>query len=62
MQFKEPVKKKLADMKKNGLIEGPLPPNECRGWIHNRVITKKSWSSEEVRINIDMKRMNNHLI
>ena len=49
-------------MRDNDLIEDPLPPNECMGWIHNPVITKKSWSSEEVRINVDTKRMNDHLI
>ena len=26
------------------------------------MVTKKSWSSEDVRINIDKKRMNNQLI
>ena len=26
------------------------------------VITKKAWDSDEVRINIDTKRMNSHLV
>ena len=62
IQFKDAVQKKLEYMKENGLIEGPLPPKECTGWIHNMVITKKSWSTDEVRINIDTKKMNEHLI
>ena len=61
-QFLKPFIKKMEYMKENGLVEGPLPPNECTGWIHNPVITKKSWSSDEVRINIDTKRMNEQLV
>ena len=49
-------------MKSNGLVDGLLPTKEYKGWIHNPVVTKKSWSSEDVRINIDTKRMNNQLI
>ena len=62
IQFKEAVGKKLRYMVDNELIEGPLPPRECTGWIHNMVITKKNWSTDEVRINIDTKRMNEHLV
>ena len=54
--------KKLQYLKDNGLIEGPLPPSECKGWLTNMVITKKKWDEEEVRINIDTKRMNDQLI
>ena len=49
-------------MKSNGLVEGLLPTKEYKDWIHNPVVTKKSWSSEDVRINIEMKQMNNQLI
>ena len=62
MQFKESVAKKLADMNANGLVEGPLKPQECTGWIHNMVITKKTWGTNEVRINIDTKLMNKELV
>ena len=62
MQLREAVQKKLQDMKNNGLIEGPLPPAKRKGWIHNLVITKKSWDSEEVRINVDTKRMNDDIV
>ena len=62
MQYKKAVSKKLIEMKEAGLVEGPLPPQQCKGWITKMVITKKSWSSEEVRINLDTKRMNYHLV
>ena len=62
MQYKKAVSKKLKEMKAAGLVEGPLPPGECKGWITNMVITKKSWSTEEVRINLDTKRINDHLV
>ena len=41
-QFREAVEEKLKYMVENDLIEGPLPPSECKGWIHNIVVTKKS--------------------
>ena len=44
------------------MIEGPLPPEECKGWIHNLVVTKKRWDSQEVRINVDTKRMNKFIV
>lgn len=62
MQYQEPFKKKMEYLKENGLVEGPLPPKECTGWIHNPVITKKNWITSEIWINIDTKRMNEHLI
>ena len=49
-------------MKSKGLVVGLLPTKEYKGWIHNPVVTEKSWSIEDVRININMKRMNNQLI
>ena len=62
LQFKEETRKKLQYLKDNGLIEGPLPPGECKGWLTNMVITKKAWNSDEVRINIDTKRMNDQVV
>ena len=48
----------VKEMLEHGVIEGPLSAEEAGGWLHNVVITDKSWNSEEVRINIDMKLMN----
>ena len=61
-QLKEAAQEKLRYMLENDLIEGPLLPEECKGWIHNLVVTKKSWDSKEVRINVDMKRMNDYIV
>ena len=61
-QFREAVAEKLKYMVENDLIEGLLPPGECKGWIHNIVVTKKSWDLKEVRINVDTKRMNNDIV
>ena len=49
-------------MKSDRLVEGPLSANEYKGWIDNPVANKKRWSSEEVRIIIDTKQMNDQLI
>ena len=62
IQLREATIKKLKELKDNDLIEGPLPPRECKGWLTNMVVTKKKWASDEVRINIDTKRMNDQLI
>ena len=39
-----------------------MPPSEAKGWLTNMVITKKAWDSNEVRINIDTKRMNDQVV
>ena len=62
LQLREATLKKLKELKDHDLIEGPLPTSECTGWITNMVVTKKRWNEDEVRINIDTKRMNEHLV
>ena len=42
IQLRDAKVKKLKPMKDNDIIEGPLPPNQCKGWISNMVITKKT--------------------
>ena len=61
IQLREATLKKLQELKANDLIEGPLPTKECTGWVTNMVINKKKWNENEVRINIDTKRMNDQL-
>ena len=58
----EATLKKLQELKENDFIEGPLLTSECTGWVTNMVITKKKWNENEVRINIDTKRMNEQLV
>ena len=55
IHFRHAVHEKLQYMKENGLVEGPLAARECRGWIHNMLIMRKSWSNDEVPINVDTK-------
>ena len=62
LQLREATLKKLKELKDHDLIEGPLPTSECTGWVTNMVVTKKRWNEDEVRINIDTKRMNEHLV
>ena len=49
-QLRDAAQEKLQYMLDNDLIEGPLPPSECKGWIHNIMVTKKMWDSHKVRI------------
>ena len=58
IQYRKPLEKKIQDLLKYDLIEGPLPANRVKGWVHNPVITDKKWSKEEIRLNIETKLMN----
>ena len=42
IQYRKPLEKKLKELLENDLIEGPLPANRVKGWVHNPVITDKS--------------------
>ena len=45
IQYRKSLEKKIAELLKYDLIEGPLQPNRAKGWVHNTVITDKKWSS-----------------
>ena len=37
----EPLKEKLDEFVREGVLEGPLESEHARGWVHNVVLTKK---------------------
>ena len=44
-------------MHRAGVVSGPLTSESARGWIHNVVITQKSWSDKKIRVNLDTRLM-----
>ena len=44
-------------MKREGVVSGPFDSNSARGWISNQVISHKSWSDINIRVNLDTRTM-----
>ena len=47
----------MAELKREGLISGPLGPEWAKGWIRNPVITGKKWDKEKIRVHLDTRTM-----
>ena len=39
----DPLKEKIDEFLKAGVLEGPIGSEHTRGWVHNVVLTKKKW-------------------
>ena len=57
VHLKEPLRKHLEELLKYDVIEGPLESKDAMGWVSNVVLTKKSWDSTKIRMNLDMRSM-----
>ena len=57
VHLKEPLRKHLEELLKYDVIEGPLESKDATGWVSNVVLTKKSWDSTKIRMNLDMRSM-----
>ena len=53
----EPLKEKLDEFVREGVLEGPLESEHARGWVHNVVLTKKKWDERAIRLNLDTRAM-----
>ena len=53
----EPLREKLDEFLKAGIIEGPLESEHARGWVHNVVLTKKKYDKKAIRLTIDTRPM-----
>ena len=47
LHYMDRLKRHLAELKKEGVISGPLGPEWARGWIFNPVIIGKKWGQGE---------------
>ena len=57
LHYVDRLKKHLNELKKEGVISGPLGPEWAKGWICNPVITGKKWDKERIRVNLDTRTM-----
>ena len=46
----EPLREKLEEFLKAGIIEGPLKSEHAKGWVHNVVLTEKEYD-KTIRLN-----------
>jgi hypothetical protein len=57
LHYVDRLKKHLVELKKEGVISGPLGSEWARGWICNPVITGKKWDKDKIRVNLDTRTM-----
>ena len=57
IHYRERFQEHLEELYKAGVVSGPLTSESARGWIHNVVITQKSWTSKKIRVNLDTRPM-----
>ena len=63
IHYTEKLKKKIEELKREGVIEGPLSgPLEPGSYVSNPVITAKRWSDEEIRLNLDLSDANEDIV
>ena len=57
LHYVDKFKAHLEELKKAHMVSGPLKSESARGWIHNVVITQKSWTDKKIRVNLDTRPM-----
>ena len=63
IHYTDKLKKKVAELKREGVIEGPLHgPLEPGSYVSNPVITAKRWSDQEIRLNLDLSDANEDIV
>ena len=63
IHYMDKLKKKVEELKKEGVIEGPLQgPLEPGSYVSNPVITAKKWSDNEIRLNLDLSDANADIV
>ena len=61
--FHPQLQKYLKELSDNDIIEGPLQgPLEAGTYVSNIVITAKRWSTEEIRVNLDLRQINKDIV
>ena len=57
LHYMTKFKDHLEELHSAGVISGPLQSESAGGWIHNVVITQKSWTNKKIRVNLDTRPM-----
>ena len=61
--YQDQLKKYLTELQDNDVIEGPLQGTLEEGtYVSNIVITAKKWSKEEIRVNLDLRHVNDDIV
>ena len=59
IHYLDKFKEHLEELHRAGVVSGPLTSESARGWIHNVVISQKSWTDKKIRVNLDTRPMKN---
>ena len=57
LHYQEKFREHIEELERAGVVSGPLKSESAGGWIHNVVITQKSWTSKKIRVNLDTRPM-----
>ena len=57
IHYLDKFKEHIEELHRAGVVSGPLTSESARGWIHNVVITQKSWTDKKIRVNLDTRPM-----
>ena len=57
LHYMEKFKEHIEELHRAGVVSGPLKSESAGGWIHNVVITQKSWTDKKIRVNLDTRPM-----
>ena len=57
INYLDMFKEHIEELHRAGVVSGPLTSESARGWIHNVVITQKSWTDKKIRVNLDTRPM-----
>ena len=61
IHYLDKFKEHIEELHRAGVVSGPLTSESARGWIHNVVITQKSWTDKKTRVNLDTRPMKDYL-
>ena len=62
IHYLEKFKEHIEELRNAGVISGPLKSESATGWIHNVVISQKSWTDKKIRVNLDTRPMKDAII
>ena len=57
IHYLDKFKDHIEELHRAGVVSGPVSSESARGWIHNVVITQKSWTDKKIRVNLDTRPM-----
>ena len=62
IHYLEKFKEHIEELRNAEVISGPLKSELVTGWIHNVVISLKSWTNKKIRVNLNTRPMKDAVI